>query len=287
LSNVDLTTNQKLQIVDKYQQEELNLVKDAVEKEKKLQQDKFASIMSMASKYVDDIKAVMNSVAEIGTQQNEQELRDFNNKEADKLTNLKYNSDVAIKTAQDEADAGKITSEELAKRKVDIANQQAEDEYKIKLEQYNFDKAMKHKQFERNKKLQLAGAVMDTASGIMKSLASAPLAVGVVPNPVGIASLATVVATGIAQIAKIASMTEDQGQEAPKPPILQSYAANGGTSGSSSSGSNFAAPNFFRLGQGPDSTKNPQRVYVVETDITNAQQRAARAEVRATATLLP
>jgi len=61
------------------------------------------------------------------------------------------------------------------------------------------------KQFEINKALQIGGAVIDGAKAVTASLASSPVAIGVVPNPVGIASLALAVSTSVASIAKIAS----------------------------------------------------------------------------------
>lgn len=61
------------------------------------------------------------------------------------------------------------------------------------------------KQFESQKKMQLAGAVIDAAKAITASLAAAPVAIGPVPNPAGIASLALAITTGAASIAKIAA----------------------------------------------------------------------------------
>jgi len=61
------------------------------------------------------------------------------------------------------------------------------------------------KQFNISKALAITGAVIDAAKGITSSLASAPLAIGPAPNPLGIASLAAVVLAGVANVAKIAS----------------------------------------------------------------------------------
>lgn len=61
------------------------------------------------------------------------------------------------------------------------------------------------KQFEINKALQIGGAVINGAQAVMTSLASAPLVIGTVPNPAGIASLAFAVSSSIATIAKISA----------------------------------------------------------------------------------
>ena len=61
------------------------------------------------------------------------------------------------------------------------------------------------KQFNLNKGLQLGLAVIDGFKSITSSLAQSPIAVGVVPNPVGIASLAFASITAATNIAKIAA----------------------------------------------------------------------------------
>lgn len=61
------------------------------------------------------------------------------------------------------------------------------------------------KQFQINKALQLGAAIMDGYKAISASLAQSPIAIGPVPNPVGIASLAFASVTTAANIAKIAA----------------------------------------------------------------------------------
>jgi len=60
-------------------------------------------------------------------------------------------------------------------------------------------------QFKINKSMQLAGAIIDAGKAITASLAAAPVAIGVIPNPAGIASLAFAAITSATNIAKIAS----------------------------------------------------------------------------------
>jgi hypothetical protein len=61
------------------------------------------------------------------------------------------------------------------------------------------------KQFEFNKKLQLSLAVIDGFKAVTSSLSQSPVAIGPVPNPVGIASLTFAIVTSAANIAKIAA----------------------------------------------------------------------------------
>ena len=71
------------------------------------------------------------------------------------------------------------------------------------------EEKLMRQQFKLNKAMQLAGAIVDGTKAALTSLASAPVAIGVVPNPVGIAALAFTVATSLANIAKIAATQFD------------------------------------------------------------------------------
>ena len=61
------------------------------------------------------------------------------------------------------------------------------------------------RRFKINKGLQLGLAIIDAAKAVTTSLAASPLAYGPVPNPAGIASLATAITSSAINIAKIAS----------------------------------------------------------------------------------
>jgi hypothetical protein len=75
--------------------------------------------------------------------------------------------------------------------------------------------ALAKKQFNVNKALQLGLAVIDGYKAVTSSLASAPVAIGPVPNPAGIASLAFAVTTSLANIAKIAASKFEGGGGGP------------------------------------------------------------------------
>ena len=67
------------------------------------------------------------------------------------------------------------------------------------------EEAIQKKQFDFNKKMQLAMAIIDGAKAATASLSLSPVAIGPVPNPAGIASLAFVAITTAATLAKIAA----------------------------------------------------------------------------------
>jgi hypothetical protein len=73
------------------------------------------------------------------------------------------------------------------------------------------EEALLKKQFQLNKSMQLAGAIVDAGKAITASLASSPIAIGPIPNPAGIASLAFAAVTSATNIAKIASTTFTSG----------------------------------------------------------------------------
>lgn len=136
------------------------------------------------------------------------------------------------------------------------------------------------KQFKVQKALALVGAIIDGAKAVVTSLASAPLAIGPAPNPIGIASLAATILASVASVAKIAS-TQYQ----------SNGGSGGGSTGAGAASSVSAAPSGIAT-NGPVSSQfnsdainqsgsvngqskdpNGQRVYVLESDITNAQNR--------------
>ena len=131
------------------------------------------------------------------------------------------------------------------------------------------------KQFKFNKALQLSMAVIDSSKAIISSLAQSPVAIGPIPNPVGIASLALATITGAAQIATIAA---------------QQFQGSGGSAKAPSapnvgSGAGAAAPQIAPVTNTSTlvpQEQEPTQVFVTETDITNTQNQVAVIETQAT-----
>jgi hypothetical protein len=132
------------------------------------------------------------------------------------------------------------------------------------------------KQFKFNKNMQLAGAIIDAGKAVTASLASAPLAIGPFPNPLGIASLATAITTSAVNIGKIAQtqFTSTGGG---------GVGGGGVPAASSSSTTGTAAPAFNLFGQGNDmnnvgaqqtqTNEITVNAVVSETVITNTQNK--------------
>lgn len=142
------------------------------------------------------------------------------------------------------------------------------------------------RQFQVAKALQLSMAIMDGFKAVTTSLSMSPVAIGPVPNPAGIASLAFAVTTSLANIAKIASTQ------------YGSKSTGGGAGGSNAPMGGGATPNtggtpsFSLFGQGNNmnTTSAPKdqetsltvKAVVVESDVTSTQNKVKKMQENAT-----
>ena len=126
------------------------------------------------------------------------------------------------------------------------------------------EEAAARKQFKFNKALQLSMAFIDAGKAITASLSQAPVAIGPVPNPAGIASLIFAASTSALNIGKIAS---------------QKFESPGGSVDAPSPGNiggGAQAPSFNVVGdsgvnQLAQLQQEPVQAFVVSGDVTTAQ----------------
>jgi hypothetical protein len=132
------------------------------------------------------------------------------------------------------------------------------------------------KQFEFNKKMQLGGAIIDAAKAITASLSQSPVAIGPVPNPVGIASLALATLTGAANVAKIKATKF----ESSTPPTSTIPSGGGGGIGGAEAPTGLQAPAFnaLNLDFANNRPSQPVEAYVIAGDVANGIE--ARDKVR-------
>jgi len=144
------------------------------------------------------------------------------------------------------------------------------------------------RQFQVAKALQLSMAIMDGFKAVTTSLSMSPVAVGPVPNPAGIASLAFAITTSLANIAKIASTQYGS----------KSSGGAGGSSapmGGGATPSTGGTPSFSLFGQGNNmnttgGTKDVEnnsnqltvKAVVVESDVTSTQNKVKKMQENAT-----
>jgi len=222
---------------------------------------------ALTTKLQQDLNAIDKKAAEDSvkiTQEAEKKKRDAQLETANNALQIAESSTKAIQAVGDIAFAAKMS-------KVKKGSKEEEE--------------LAKKQFKFNKALQLAGAVVDAGKAITASLAAAPLAIGVVPNPIGIANLVATAATSAANIAKIASTQFNSGGggggQLPSAPQA------------SSTSTTAATPNASLFGQGNDlnNVSAPQdaqqtqitvKAVVSETEITNTQQKIDKINQNAT-----
>jgi len=214
--------------------ERMALENEAIEAEKKLQdearktaiererRDELAALQTRLIGIQDDWNAEMEVKRMLWEMEMEEALRNEDLTENEKmLIRAKYDQQLREMNA------------ESAKRELEAQRQATEQTVKI-IEQgmnaigsisdavfanklANVEKGSKEeleiqkKQFKANKAMQLSAAVIDGFKSITASLAQSPVAIGAVPNPAGIASLAFAAATSAANIAKIAATRFDGG----------------------------------------------------------------------------
>jgi len=134
------------------------------------------------------------------------------------------------------------------------------------------EEALAKKQFKAQKALQLGAATIDAAKAITASLASAPVAIGPIPNPAGIASLTLATVTGAANIAKIAATKFEGGGgggvDTPTPSI------GGGGGQSQPAQFNPLASSFL---QDRPEQLTP-RAYVLSGDVASQQEVRTKVE---------
>lgn len=124
--------------------------------------------------------------------------------------------------------------------------------------------------FENQKKINIAATIASGIFGVQNALTAKSL----LPEPAAqILRISTAAAIGIstaANVAKIASTKFDSTSFSPD------MGGSGDNGGGSQQPSTFTAPQFFGLGNGTNpnggNQPSPLQVYVLENDITNAQQ---------------
>jgi len=143
-------------------------------------------------------------------------------------------------------------------------------------------------QFKINKALQLTGAIIDGAKAITSSLAQAPVAIGPIPNPAGIASLALAITSSVASIAKIAATKYEGGASggggggsisAPSPSIPSAPTVSTPTNNISGTQFDAQGNTITPQAQQPTITVKAQ---VVESDMTDTQNTVTKYKAQST-----
>jgi len=203
----------KLEAAKKNEDEFLKIVEDAneelLESDKKYRKEKFDNLLSDQEKIITDSATTLEQKLAALDIENNAIIASTDMLLEDKIIKLEENEkrqvEITKKANQDKLNSGL----DLAKQGLASIQAVTDVAFEAKLKKVKKgskeEEKLMRQQFALNKKMQLAGAIVDGAKAVIASLASAPIAIGVVPNPVGIASLAFTVAASLANVAKIAS----------------------------------------------------------------------------------
>ncbi len=163
--------------------------------------------------------------------------------------------------------------EEQKKRELNVEGLTAKQKYDIELKAAKAVDEIRKRQFNREKALNIAKATMDSASAVVKALASSP-------PPANFVLAGLVGAAGVAQIATIAAQ-KFEGTAANLTPPNFSAAGSGSDTGSSSSSNTTTNVNPNQGGY-TETDALISKVVLVESDVTKMQQGIAKINAIAT-----
>jgi hypothetical protein len=236
-------------LIDKADEENQNAKLSAQEQELRVVQDKYFELKTLAEAQKLDTSALVEA-----ERREKQDINDkYDKEELDKneaLVKAKHDSQIEW------AEKGAAALQNLGDA---VFATQLANVVKGSKEEEN----LRRKQFKFNKALQLGGAIIDTAKAAVASLAQSPVAIGPVPNPAGIASLALVGITGAATLAKIAA-TQFEGGGGGTPPTTAS--SGGGGAGS------VPPIDMSFLRNRPDQQQPPFQAYVVSGQVASSME---------------
>lgn len=282
-------------------------------------QSSFDALADDSASAADKVEAVGNTVAstlnsidqyvQAQAQQKEKNLTASLNNQ---LTAVKNNAQ-AQTTALQQAQAKELANHNLTQAQKDAINTKyanleaanqnkaALDTYKLQLDSYNKETAIKKQAFETNKKLSIATAIISTITGALAAFNSLAV-IPIVGDILGAAAAAAVAVSGALQVSQIQSTTFDAGSPPTAPNLtpvadpssLSSAASSPAATTASSTSMNYAqnGPNLYTtdnatssngtpLTGGRMSSNQPVRAYVVATDITSVQDKNALISRRA------
>lgn len=252
------------------------IARENIEKRKSLEDEYYTYVSKLRNIDIDEIKyknatqqRIEKITSDVLMQINDADFRTRRQRAEDELKEIAADADksnnIAQKSASVISDLGNLVFD-IKKRNLEKGSKEEEEVAK--------------KQFKFNKALQLGLAVMDGFKAITASLAQSPVAVGVVPNPAGIASLAFAAATSAVNIAKIASTKFESSLTASAPtaptPSINSIPASGSITPTSFNangfGTNTSQSQTLGAQQG-NGGGTVVRAYITESDLLTTTNR--------------
>lgn len=215
-------------------------------------------VIGYAKQGLDQLNA-MNELANVIAENRINRIKEQSNQE---LTDLDAKQQAELSKEGLTADQKKSIEQKFAMQK-----------YQVQLKAFNDEEAIKKQQFARDKKMKLASIAINTAAAIVKGIAE----FGPPPSPLGIAAIAAAGVLGITQAAAVAAQNYQGGSA----PTMPSTSAGGSMTGASASSfttganTNNQQTNLSNLAS---QASNPTQVVVLESDITNTQNKVKTIE---------
>tara|TARA_R110002012_G_scaffold1372_2_gene5639 strand:+ start:7011 stop:9665 length:2655 start_codon:yes stop_codon:yes gene_type:complete len=255
------------------------LAKELADREKQIAKDKADFIKEQNGKiFEDSVENVtrMLEQAQMGLDQLNALNELANVIGQNKLAKIEEDSqaelDILTKKQQKELSNQSLTDEQ----KKSLEEKFAKQKHQIELKEFNESEKIKKAQFQREKALKVSQIAIETSLAVLKSIANnggMPLGL-----PFGIAS-------GVLGATQIASVLAQKYQGGTAPTLASASGGGGGTAGAGASSftanTNAQQTNLGDILGGQDSgTPAPSQVYVVESDITNTQDKVAMQEIK-------
>jgi hypothetical protein len=232
--------------------------KNSKEADKKLFESRVASV----EKGIEIAQGALNSLSAINDLVNQTQ----ENRIAEAQAQADEQKSIYDKQQADELSNTALTEEQ---RKA-ITDKYNRLRYQADLKAFQEEDKLKKQQFDRDKAFKIAQIAIDTASAIVKSVSASP-------TTFGLPFSAFALATGVAQAAAVASTQYKSGT----PPSLGGGASAGSLTGAGASSFTAANTNTQQtnlqdvLGQGSNNQGTISKVYVLESDITDTQNKVA------------
>lgn len=264
-------------IEEKYQADVAKIQDDAAKAEYERKVEQAQKIAGFVTQGLQQVTAIASSVSELRAQEAENQTQEIDNNLRQQTEAVTAQYQAQIEAASGNAEQQKALQDELQKALTGINSEAAKKK-----------DAIARAEFERNKKAQVAQAVIAGAQGALQAFTGA-LTLGPIAGPIVGAALAAVVATTTALNIKKIKSTSYQGGDggggdnqatvnipdvaasAQTPVSPVQFAPATGVNGQVPAGAGTPAPET-----------QPIRVFVTESDITNTQNRVRVIENSAT-----
>jgi len=247
--------------------EEDKLFKDSIEGQKKTREEEFKERINNVKLYTQAISTAIQEV--VGIFQTVSDLRKQELEQDTKERQAKLDADLSALNDAKEQELAKVGLTE--EQKAAINAKFAEQEYQLKLDEYNRSTDIKKRAFEQDKKLRIAQTIITTITGSVAALTSALASLEYPAGLIlGLITATAVTAIGAAQVAAIQKQKFDAGTP-PQPPKANIPSTNVGGLNQTNQ------PELKKIGRTDpnidvmvNTNSNVQKVYVTSSDVDNA-----------------